>query len=774
MSRSPDDPVRRDASAIRGEPPSHGVEADPRLDAILRETVGCGMRRPSLAELFSDDAIDRLLRDVPGRMESFRPFAAPAGRRGVSDRDVVTPRLGWQPVGPAAKPPARPNRFVRSAIRIARDAFTVVAVLSVIVSTFAASVVASRWLSQPMARGIATAPHRLDFSGSAAAPVDPVVGVIAHRRPFESHDPPADEREPMSAGGGAETIADIAVESRSEGDGSDHARIAADESGHGRPSPVTGGPPPEVRAAPVSTTGAGLGAGGPGRKPSRPSGDSLQVVAPRPAIGRSVPHHRGYDLAFEMNSGEAPFVDPSLTPVLAVDVPPLSRRTDSFDRVEQLVAVGGVRRDRLRQAVAGLRVEEVLAAVPPAAPPPGGGAAAAAPSVSLAAGASISGRSNARLLEVSIAVPRPSFRPEGTLVFVLDASAAAGADEAWPAICRGVEDAVLRLDPTARITVVVFAEKPVVIASGAPARDMLDIRRRLVRMRPRGGGDLHGCMAMVRGMMAARDASSRCVVVAHAGSIARAERDGDPDLAAWRRSQQMVGDGDPSKFATANPAVGRGAGSVPDVVEIDAVSGVTGEAAEKKGASLVEGVGLDSMVIRRSVVAAALGPDAAPRFEACRLEVAFDPAQVAAYRLVGHRRQVAEMASSHSSAVDLADGEFVRAVYEVVLRERDPRGRSASSPRPPVATATCRYRRAGEASESRVVHGISASQFAVDPHRRDRAVDEVWLAVAIAELAAGSAHVESPQRLREAVRLRFDGAEAGSTLQRLRVLWDAL
>jgi hypothetical protein len=163
--------------------------------------------------------------------------------------------------------------------------------------------------------------------------------------------------------------------------------------------------------------------------------------------------------------------------------------------------------------------------------------------------------------------------------------------------------------------------------------------------------------------------------------------------------------------------------------------------------------------------------------------VAFDPAQVAAYRLVGHRRQIVEMASSQSSAVDLADGECVRAVYEVVLRERDPRGRAPSRPQAFTATATCLYRRAGEASESRVVAGISPSQIAVDPSSGDAASQAVWLSVAIAELAAGSAHVESPQRLREAVRLSFervgDGSTApagweGSMLRRLRAIWTAL
>ncbi len=785
---------RHDDAAIRGEPPLDRVEADSRIDAVLREVSPRGIRRPGLVELFSDDAIDRLLRDVPCRMESVRPFAAPGGRRVESGRDAAFPRLGRRPVGPAAERPARPNRLVRSAIRISRDALNVVAVLSVIVSTFAASVVASRWLSQPVARGVAIPPHRLDFSGSAAARVDPVVGVIAGRKPLESPGSYADDPEPISEGRGADTTADVASGSRSGGDGPVNASIGTDEAGVRRAAPLRSGPLPEVRAAPVSSGEAGRWAGEAGRKPSRPAGDSLQVVVARPAIGRSVPHHRGYDLAFEMTSGEAPFVDPSLTPALAVDAPPLTRRTDSFDRVERLLAVGGVRRDRLRQAVVGMRVEEVLAAVRPAAtpspavPPSSAGAAAAAPSISLAGGASISGRPNARLLEVSIAAPRSSLRPAGNLVFVLDASAAAGADEVWPAICRGVEDAILRLDPAASITVVAFAERPVVIASGVPAREMIDVRRRLIHLRPRGGGDLHGCMAMVRGMTAAYESPSRCVVVAHAGSIARAERDEDPDLAAWRRSQQMVREGNQSKLATANAAVGRDAGSAMDVVEIDAVSGATGQAAERNGASLVEGVGLDSMVIRRSIVAAALGSDAPPGFQACRLEVAFDPAQVAGYRLVGHRRRVVEMASSQPSAVDLADGEVVRVLYEVVLRERDPSGRSGASPRSALATATCRYRRPGEASESRAVAGITASQLAVDSQGGDRSVELVWLAVAIAELAAGSAHVESPQRLREAVRLRFErggdgaasstggdpAAEAGSMLRVLRDIWNAL
>lgn len=771
MSRSPDDPVRRDDLEIRGERTSHRPEADPRIDSLLRETAGRGMRLPGLVELFSDDAIDRLLRDVPCRMESIRPFAAPGGRRVPVDLDAVVAGLDRQPPRPAAGFTSRPSRLVRSAIGVARDAFNVVAVLSVVVAMFAASVVASRWLSTPLARVTATAPHGLDFSASSAAPRDTVVTVIADGRDFGQLDPPAGEGNPSDSSipgkGGVEVIADADAANLPEGEGTDGPRIAFDDSGDSGSSLLPGGPPPEVRAAPVSVPGLGLQSSSQRRKPYRSAGESLEVVATRPAIGRFVPYHRGYDLAFEMNSGESPFVDPSLTRALAVDSPPLSRRTDSFDRVEQLLAAGGLRRDRLRQAITGLRVEEVLAAISPAALP--AAPPAAAPVVSVAAGASISGRPNARLLEVSIVAPRLASQPAGDLLFVLDASAAAGADEAWPAVCRGVEDAVRRLDPGASITVVAFAERPVVIANQTPARDMVDLRRRLLEVRPRGGGDLHGCMAIVRDMVARREMSPRCVVVAHAGSIARAERDGDPGLAAWRRSQQRARDGDASPIL--------------EVVEIDSVSGATGEAAEKNGASLVEGVGLDSMVIRRSIVAAALGPDSAPRFEACRLEVAFDPAQVAAYRLVGHRRQIVEMASSQSSAVDLADGECVRAVYEVVLRERDPRGRAPSRPQAFTATATCLYRRAGEASESRVVAGISPSQIAVDPSSGDAASQAVWLSVAIAELAAGSAHVESPQRLREAVRLSFervgDGSTApagweGSMLRRLRAIWTAL
>ena len=86
--------------------------------------------------------------------------------------------------------------------------------------------------------------------------------------------------------------------------------------------------------------------------PTRAAGDSS-------AVRRAVPGMRGFDLAFEMAHGEAPFVDPSIVPELAVDRPPLVVATDSFDRVWPLPA--GRRR---RAELEGLRVEHLLAACP--------------------------------------------------------------------------------------------------------------------------------------------------------------------------------------------------------------------------------------------------------------------------------------------------------------------------------------------------------------------------------------------------------------------------
>jgi hypothetical protein len=137
----------------------------------------------------------------------------------------------------------------------------------------------------------------------------------------------------------------------------------------------------EVRAAPVFPAAAGANSG---------AGTAGIRTVFLPLIGRQVPRVPGYDIAFEMAHGESPFVDPAVSASLAVDRPPLSLRSDSYDSL-----CDQVRRDRgrttgrrpRRGGIPTVRTEDILAALP--APVGDGGSSGAGPGLGI--GASLAG-----------------------------------------------------------------------------------------------------------------------------------------------------------------------------------------------------------------------------------------------------------------------------------------------------------------------------------------------------------------------------------------------
>lgn len=185
-----------------------------------------------------------------------------------------------------------------------------------------------------------------------------------------------------------------------------------------------------VPAAPLPLSGEVKPAGG-GRFPGMRvvPGDSPGDAA---TFRRSVPGMRGFDLAFEMVHGEAPFVDPSVAPGLAVDRPPLVFATDSFDRVWPLPA-GRQRRAEL----AGLRVEHLFAALSARAPAAERDERPGRPTY---------------LVEVCVGAPAVSGAavdnvPPGDATLVLDHSAAPGAMPLWLSACRGLAAALRHRRP---------------------------------------------------------------------------------------------------------------------------------------------------------------------------------------------------------------------------------------------------------------------------------------------------------------------------------------
>jgi hypothetical protein len=138
---------------------------------------------------------------------------------------------------------------------------------------------------------------------------------------------------------------------------------------------------------------------------------------------------------------------------------------------------------------------------------------------------------------------------------------------------------------------------------------------------------------------------------------------------------------------------------------------------------------VDAAAIRRAVLEQVF---AMPTLTArqCRLEVAFDPQAVAAYRLVGHRQSAMEsLAGGDPPAVDLHAGEVTRVVYEVVpLAMKDAAVK---------ATLACRpVRGDGERTFTAAVPLRAVASGPLPPAHDC----ELLLAVAVGELATASPH----------------------------------
>lgn len=145
---------------------------------------------------------------------------------------------------------------------------------------------------------------------------------------------------------------------------------------------------------------------------------------------------------------------------------------------------------------------------------------------------------------------------------------------------------------------------------------------------------------------------------------------------------------------------------------------------------------LDATAIRRDLIRQVTGHDTLVARQ-CRLEVRFDPAAVARYRLVGHRQTAVDsLAPGLPPALDLHVGETARAVYEVVPRQPGVGG---------LATASLTWRS---------LDGGDATLESADHDSGDRGSSlpsphgcEILLATGIGEVIADSPHLQRPRTL---------------------------
>jgi hypothetical protein len=669
--------------------------------------------------VFADDELDRLLAavavpaDLAPRIRAGLEAQPTRRRDGTVDLERLRgDAAGLRLQGPGSNRAERAGRWSLELPRLAREAASVAMALGLAGLLAVAGIEFSRRLEMPQRAGNGGPVAAAGKQPAALLPGAQTEAVPARPAGGQSVDPGLDGE--GSRGLVAATTPPVSPAPAANRAPPPPAASAADEAAGlfatAEPEP---GEPLVVRGAAVW----------PDDLAASPGPPALATVEIPSASWRRVPRVAGYDLAFEMTYGEQPFIDPAASDRLAVDRPPLSLATTSYEAF-----LAGRPRGRGK-----LRAEEVLAAIPAAGIP----TAATEPvrlSIHAVRSWPAAGEGSSVFVEVAASAGRleRSAAAPLELTLVLD-QAAAGDPGAWPRICRGLAAVAANLAPADRVTVVLSGPRARVAARDVDAGQLATLAADLEWQPAAASSDLDAGLALA-------GLSGRVVVVAHAVSLERVRGEAREPLTAWQAALAEAG-GD---TLAARPAGGR------RFVILDAAA----LSPESRGEPTFGRTSSDAVSIRRALLRQATGQDTLVAAD-CELEVRFDPRQVARYRLIGHRQSaVQSLATTAPGSIDLHAGETVRAVYEVVPRKR-------VAPEA-LVTAAISWQAAGDGRQRLEARGLAtADDLAAalpSPHGC-----ELLLAVAVGELAAGSAHLERPaarvaavESLLEAWRSRGD------------------
>ena len=705
---------------------------DHLLDARLRDVpTPAGISgRVAPEALFDDVAIDRLLVmvDLPSGLED-RTRSAMAAMREGSTLPLPTPPKSSRRAGPGGAgggshgSPSRRIRLWPAAMDLFADGGAVAAALSIVALMFFAGTELSRRLAPP-----AVAPQRMADRGAS---------------PMRSDAPrvSTDDRVPLRAAeGGSRTGGSPQPPTVVPG----IAALATGDALHAAQPARPAQDPVEVRAAPAAAAGAGGGDRG-----ARTGGIRALFL---PKTARQVPRVPAYDIAFEMTHGESPFIDPSRAAALAVDHPPLSLRTDSFDSLCEAALRDHGRPSGRRLRRGGMpvvRVEDVLAALPstlrsrlPSTLPStlgNAGLSGAGLVLSVDAVRSLRPSPGSLLVEVCATASPLSAASNAAesapldAMLVLDQSSGPSASLSWQWLCRGLGRVIGQMGAADRLSLVVCGERPRLVALRADAATLTALLPELTREPMARFADFDAAFRLIAAVGRREGRPERVVAAAHADSLERCRAEGRAALSEWQAAQAAA-PGLPvapvTEFVLIDPQLPRDAGgSTPGAAPVAAGR-----------------VAADPITIGRAMLGHVFGR---PTLVAtgCRLEVAFDPARVGSYRIVGHRQTASDaLAAIEPRPIDLHAGETVRVVYEVIRRPGGTPPAAAG-----VVSATLAWTPAaagpdGLPPEQKVRRGLADGNGAMADGLRAGLPSphgcELLLAVALGELTAESVHAE--------------------------------
>jgi hypothetical protein len=738
---------------------------DKPLDARLRDVpVPAGiLGRVTLAALFDEAAIDRLLArvEVPAGLEQRVRKAVTAGQIVVPPRmDSTIHGAGGRAEGPEGRSAASSGRrrIWLAIVDLVADGGAVAIALSIVALMFWAGTELSRRLAAPapfeqrVAVDAGTAPRPLADDASPKAGGKRVAsGEASQAGAVVAGGGVAAARSPGDVGNGRRSRPSAAPSNAAPANAS-----AVGDSGDARQAAAHTADV-EVRAAPSSPSMASA---------ERRGGRAGIRAVFLPAAGRQVPRVPGFDIAFEMAHGESPFIDPTLDAVLAVDHPPLSLRTDSFDSLCESVwrdrgrPIG--RRPR-RAGEPSVRVEEILAALPAATTAAGPGPG---PGLSINGVRSLRAAAGSLLVEVCVTAPKVSEDAVQAahpldVMLVLDQSAAPCAALSWQWQCRGLAHVMGQMRSADRLSLVLCGERPRLVALRADAATLSALLPELMREPVVRWADCDAAVRLAADVGRREGLPVRTVVVAHAASLERCRKEGRAALSAWQAKRAAAPVEAGTSLAEAGASWAESGASPADFVVIDpqeSAGAATAATATTARAAVVAGrITADPIAIGRAMVARVFDRPTLVAV-ACTLDVAFDPGRVGSYRIIGHRQSAADTLSTVTTRpLDLYAGETARVVYEVICR---PGGGPGQGPGqgPGLVSATLAWTPSavdagGHVLEQRVRAALTeASVTGMEPRGVARGSlraglpapqgCELLLAVALGELAGASVHSE--------------------------------
>ena len=325
-------------------------------------------------------------------------------------------------------------------------------------------------------------------------------------------------------------------------------------------------------------------------------------------------------------------------------------------------------RDGLLPDPAGVRTEEFVNYFDPGYPPPADGIAVRVDGTAVA----FLGEPGARIVRVGLAAAEVdrSARPDAMLTFVIDVSGSMEEGGRLETVKQALTAMVGELRPTDQVGIVVYSDDTREVLPHTPVQDQPTILAAIKALQPEGSTNAEAGLRL--GYQRARaqftEGAINRVVLASDGVANVGQTGPDAILATIR---EAAGKG--IDLVT----VGVGLHGYNDALMEQLADDGDGFYAYVDGPREAERLFVQDLTGTLTVVA-----------RDAKVQVSFDPAQVATHRLVGYENRAIDDDAFRDDNVDggeVGAGHTVTALYEVVLRE------GPADATGPLATATVRY-----------------------------------------------------------------------------------